>query len=80
MYAVDKQGLQIQAKILISFVVRAREMSLLSESNPLLSSLWIFILGFVIFYCCIFLFAHPNDVMAITVFKGRHPRQYVSYI
>jgi hypothetical protein len=46
MYAVDKQGRQIQAKMSISFVVRTREMSLLSETNPFLSSLWIFILGF----------------------------------
>ena len=46
MYAVDKQGRQIQAKMSISFVVRTREISLLSASNPFLSSLWIFILGF----------------------------------
>jgi len=42
MYAVDKQGRQIQAKMSISLVVRIREMSLLSESNPFLSSLWNF--------------------------------------
>jgi hypothetical protein len=47
---VDKQGRQIQAKMSISFVVRAREMSLLSEGNQFLSSLWIFILGLCHFY------------------------------
>lgn len=60
MYAVDKEEGQIQAKMSLTFVVKTREMSLLSEINPFLSSLWIYILGFNHFLL-LYVFVHTSE-------------------